>query len=249
MSTVANDYFSGTFTQGEHEKHVAAIQSLLFLGTASAAIDEHVNYAAKLALHQNFSSHEINVGITKSPLSIEHAEGAKFTQKKIDVVSMLRNGSSDGSKIDQISGIVSGVSHGFDGTDDLSNAVMSASLVLASVSRPKKRLLSNVVCEASKDTSVKRRRGPTPSSTKADTNQDMASSSSASSSSLAPKSFSTDAPTIIPPHSSNHLKNLKSSADRYRERNVRRKQFFGNKLMKVVDLLRKYRLLLASEVR
>ena len=50
-------------------------------------------------------------------------------------------------------------------------------------------------------------------------------------------------------HSSSKHKERKNSAERYRQRNHRRKQFFGNKIVKVVELLVKYREMMSLKVR
>lgn len=117
--------------------------------------------------------------------------------------------------------------------EDLSNALLSSSLVLGSLSKSKKDPRKSECPSTSTQELPKRKRLLLPSTTSKNTVE------------------STHLPLVNPPQVldlSNHIKERKSSAERYRQRNHRRKQFFDSKLVKVVDLLQKYRLLLSAEV-
>ena len=117
-------------------------------------------------------------------------------------------------------------------TDCLSSALISTSLVLASISKVKKRITPG---NPSDCTPAKRNRG------------DHTISPPRSSRS-APRKITDPGSTLDSKSDANKIvfgmsqKTQKSSADRYRERNSRRKQFFGSKLERVVELLKLYRL-------
>lgn len=117
--------------------------------------------------------------------------------------------------------------------EDLSNALLSSSLVLGSLSKSRKDSRRSECLSTSTQELPKRKR-PILSPTKSNNYLE-----------------STPLPLVNPsqvPDLPNQIKERKSSAERYRQRNHRRKQFFDSKLVKVVDLLQKYRLMMSAEV-
>ena len=118
-------------------------------------------------------------------------------------------------------------------TEDFSNALLSSSLVLGSLSKSKKYPRKSE-CPGTSTHELPKRKRLILSPTKYNNYLE-----------------STPLPFVNPAQVldlSNHIKERKSSAERYRQRNHRRKQFFDSKLVKVVDLLQKYRIMLSAEV-
>ena len=117
--------------------------------------------------------------------------------------------------------------------EDLSNALLSSSLVLGSLSKSRKDSRRSECLSTSMQELPKRKR-PILSPTKSNNYLE-----------------STPLPLVNPSQVLDlpyQIKERKSSAERYRQRNHRRKQFFDSKLVKVVDLLQKYRLMMSAEV-
>jgi hypothetical protein len=124
--------------------------------------------------------------------------------------------------------------------DDLANALLTSSLVLHSVTHSKKRLL------ASDSNNAKHKRGvllpPSSKASNIEPNENSCSHESLKSNTII------DSDSGRSQSSSPTPKIRKSSAERYRQRNHRRKQFFGDKLVRVVELLEKYRGLISEGV-
>jgi hypothetical protein len=124
--------------------------------------------------------------------------------------------------------------------EDLANALITSSLVLHSVTHSKKRPL------VSDSNNAKHKRGvllpPSSKVSKLEPNVDTCNHKSLKSNTIIRSDgVQNQSPAITP-------KMRKSSAERYRQRNHRRKQFFGDKLVRVVELLEKYRRLVAEGV-
>ena len=148
---------------------------------------------------------------------------------------------------------------------DLSNALLSSSLVLGSLSKSRgEKYLSGSQGDA------KRRRGillppssrvghdkilcfpssePSPIDFTEKKTEEVTPTIAATASNI--KAADTNDEKKQNHSSSRHKesKERKNSAERYRQRNHRRKQFFGNKIVKVVELLVKYREMMSLKVR
>lgn len=163
--------------------------------------------------------------VTKAQQKHIEKISAKRRAEKINITSMSIGGFSNMNDV-----CPSNHSHM---NEDLSNALLSSSLVLGSLSKSKKDPRKSECPSTSTQEFPKRKRLLLPS-TSSKNNVEL-----------------THLPLVNPTQVldlSNHIKERKSSAERYRQRNHRRKQFFDSKLVKVVDLLQKYRLLLSAEV-
>lgn len=133
--------------------------------------------------------------------------------------------------------------------EDLSNALLSSSLVLGSLSKSKKCLKSEMNDQNSNLTSqnlstLKRKRGVLlPPSSR------VSSPSELRNNEVTPSVSSTASRKTEDPNSKTPaLKVRKNSAERYRQRNHRRKQILGSKLIRFVELLKRYRAMMAAEV-
>jgi hypothetical protein len=117
--------------------------------------------------------------------------------------------------------------------EDLSNALLSSSLVLNSLSKSRKEFGDRDNRHASSGGNLKRKRGILlPPSSKVP----LIKSEKAPGDSMPTADLDTDEMELSP-----RSKGRRSSAERYRQRNHRRKQTFGNKLVRVVQLLEQYR--------
>ena len=224
MPTVTESIVSETFAQREHEKYVAAVQSLLFMGNSSK---DYVNPNSMSSTPLTFvkPSHSSGV-IEERRLSESISEREHPLHRELNrIMTPLLDADSGHS-----SAII---------TDCLSSALISTSLVLASISKVKKRILP--AGNSSDCIPAKRSRGNHPVTP-------PRSSRSALRNVADPESSLCLKSDAIKSVLSMSLKTQKSSADRYRERNSRRKQFFGRKLERVVELLKQYRLLQLEKV-
>jgi hypothetical protein len=232
MSTLTENVFCESFAQCEHDKYVAAIQSLLFLGNISTALNDNSVTEVGDIFPELRSSQCHGDEKEKNERASKHE---KLLPQKIlkrpaeynKIVCPVRKANSS-SCSDEMS-------------DDLSNALISSSLVLASVSKTKKR-----ISPASCDSSNKRRRIVVSSESPLETSAATLTSSvkcSASEKGVGNKIY------VNKNMLSSTQKTTKSSSDRYRERNSRRKHFFENKLGKVVELLKQYRLRILLKVK
>lgn len=232
MSTLTENVFYESFAQCEHDKYVAAIQSLLFLGNVPTALnDNSITEVGDIFPElRSIQCHGDEIEKNECTSKLEQLLPQKILKRPAEynkIICPVRK-SSGSSCSDEIS-------------DDLSNALISSSLVLASVSKTKKRI-SPTTC----DSSHKRRRVIVSSEPTLETSAPILASSlkcSASEKSLSNKVYMNK---NMP---SSTQKTTKSSSDRYRERNSRRKHFFENKLGKVVELLKQYRLRILLKVK
>lgn len=232
MSTLTENVFYESFAQCEHDKYVAAIQSLLFLGnlsneiTDNAVTEEGDTFPELRPIQRHGDEREKNDCTSKH----EQLLPQKLVKLPIEYnknICPARKANCSGCS-DEIS-------------DDLSNALITSSLVLASVSKTKKRI-SPATC----DSNLKRRRVVTSSEFTLETSAVTLASSPkcyASEKGLGNKAY------VNKNMLSSTQKTTKSSSDRYRERNSRRKHFFENKLGKVVELLKQYRLRILLKVK
>lgn len=232
MSTLTENVFFESFAQCEHDKYVAAIQSLLFLGNLSNEInDTSVTDVGDIFPELRSIQRHGDEG-EKNDCTSKHEQliPQRIVKRPIEYNKNLcpvRKANCGGCS-EEIS-------------DDLSNALISSSLVLASVSKTKKRI-SPTTC----DSNLKRRRVVTSSELTLET--------SAVTLAPSPKSFASEKGLGNKAYVNKNMlssiqKTSKSSSDRYRERNSRRKHFFENKLGKVVELLKQYRLKILLKVK
>jgi hypothetical protein len=231
MSAVTENVFYESFVQCEHDKYVAAIQSLLFLGNISTALNDNSVTEVGNIFPELRSSQCHGDEIDENECTSKHGQllPQKILKRPAEynkIACPVRKANSN-SCSDEMS-------------DDLSNALISSSLVLASVSKTKKR-----ISLSSCDSSHKRRRMVVSSESTLETSVATIASSakcSASEKGLGNKIY------VNKNMLSSTQKATKSSSDRYRERNSRRKHFFENKLGKVVELLKQYRLRILLKV-
>lgn len=228
---MTENVFYESFAQCEHDKYVAAIQSLLFLGNISTTRNDNLVTEVSDLFSQSHSTQCCDDKFEKNKCV---SKNEKILPQKIlmrsaecnKVICPLRNTTRIGCS-DEIG-------------DDLSNAFISSTLVLASVTKTKKRL-SLTTC----DSSHKRRRvvhSTEPTLETSAATLALSLKCSASEKVLGNKVFVSK--NVL----SSTQKTPKSSSDRYRERNSRRKHFFENKLGKVVELLKQYRLRILLQV-
>jgi hypothetical protein len=230
MSTLTENVFYESFAQCEHDKYVAAIQSLLFLGNISTALNDNSVTEVGDIFPELRSSQCHGDEIDNNERASKHAQllPQKILKRPAEynkIVCPVRKANSCSDEM----------------SDDLSNALISSSLVLASVSKTKKR-----ISPASCDSSHKRRRIVVSSESPLETSAATLASSvkcSASEKGVGNKIY------VNKNMLSSTQKTTKSSSDRYRERNSRRKHFFENKLGKVVELLKQYRLRILLKVK
>lgn len=214
----------------EHEKYVTAIQSLLFLGNMSVMNEEH-------GLH-NMLKQKSYPEVPAWSDGTQSGNSKRNQKNCVDSITPQRATPSKGKSCplllvnDNHGGCAETI------TEDLSNALLSTSLVLASVSKSKKwPLLStnsdvNIPPKRRRNSSTSlRREAETPVIQEGDRAGEIANNS-----------YNREV-RDLPAE-----KKRKSNADRYRERNSRRKQFFGNKLVRLIDLLRQYKLMISAEV-
>ena len=265
-ATAAN--VEGHITVGHLDKDDFAVQSLLLLGhsNTSESTKSHaeIDVATKrdndvgrqypyISTHVYHSAHEIKEDFlgnmrqycndfsygSQTPRSEVMSKEIqkpvpKALQNHIEKITTRRRADKIAISIDGFSSMrdVCPSNHSHI-NEDLSNALLSSSLVLGSLSKSKKESRKSECLSASTQELPKRKRlilSPTKSNNHVE---------------------STPLPLVNQPQVAdqpNHIKERKSSAERYRQRNHRRKQFFDSKLVKVVDLLQKYRLMLSAEV-
>lgn len=124
--------------------------------------------------------------------------------------------------------------------EDLSNALLSSSLVLNSLSKSRKEFGDRENRHAPSGGNLKRKRGILlPPSSKVP----LMKSDKVHGDSAPTVDQETDEMELSP-----RSKGRRSSAERYRQRNHRRKQTFGNKLVRVVQLLEQYRRMINANV-
>ena len=228
MSIASDDAIRDLTALREHEKYVTAIQSLLFLGNMSATTDEH---GQQDLLKQN--------SCPNIPLWYDGKHVSDF--KKDQEVRFDTNTSKRATNGKAYPLLLSNDFNGGCGetiTEDLSNALLSTSLVLASVSKSKKWPLLNT--NSNVNSSIKRRRS---ASSLMQCDNKISTSQDGSRVVNIGNKFSDREDKDFPSE-----KKRKSNADRYRERNFRRKQFFGNKLVRLIDLLKKYKVMISAQV-
>ena len=260
----------GHMNNGHLDKDDFAVQSLLLLGHPDSLesaklyaanemsmkcvndVDRHIPYIISQEYHsahkinneflgnmrqycsdldngsQTLTHEVISKSVVKPVTNAQQKHIEKITSKrraeKINITSMSVGGFSNINDV-----CPSDHSHM---NEDLSNALLSSSLVLGSLSKSKKDSRKSECPSTSTQELPKRKRLLPPTASKNNVE-------------------STPLPLVNPPQLldlSSHIKERKSSSERYRQRNHRRKQFFDSKLVKVVDLLQKYRLLLSAEV-
>lgn len=224
MPIVTESSISETFAQREHEKYVAAVQSLLYMGNSSK---DYVNSTSRTSIPPTLVKPFHSSGdVEEKRLSESISEREHPLHRELNrIITPLLD--ADGG---HSSAII---------TDCLSSALISTSLVLASISKVKKRI--SPVGNSSDSIPAKRSRANHPVTP-------PRSSRSALRKVADPESSLCLKSDAIKSVLSMSLKTQKSSADRYRERNSRRKQFFGRKLERVVELLKQYRLLQLEKV-
>ena len=230
MAVTSDDALRDLTAHCEHEKYVTAIQSLLFLGNMSVMNEEH-------GLH-NMLKQKSYPDVPAWSDGTQRGNSKRNPKNCVDSITPQRATPSKGKSCPLL--LVNDIHGGCTEviTEDLSNALLSTTLVLASVSKSKKWPLLNTISDV--NIPAKRRRNSstslrceaeTPVKQEGDRGGEISNSSC--------NREVRDLPAE---------KKRKSNADRYRERNSRRKQFFGNKLVRLIDLLRKYKLMISAEV-
>lgn len=187
------------------------------------------HYCADLNFgNQNLWPEVLSEEMLKSVSRGQQSDIEKSTRRRADKIAISTM--SIGGFSNMLDGCPSDHSHI---NEDLSNALLSSSLVLGSLSKSRKDSRRSECLSTSTQELPKRKR-PILSPTKSNNYLE-----------------STPLTLVNPPQAldlPNHIKERKSSTERYRQRNHRRKQFFDSKLVKVVDLLQKYRLMMSAKV-
>lgn len=213
---------------GSTEKFDAT--GLIYHSSCQQKLKQMVNHVPSSINYQslnysNISSFEKNILM---PM-VARATIPDYTNMTMDNMEMQNRLQDDKFKSDPM-----------DIKEDLANALMTSSLVLQSVTHSKKRPF------VSDSNNAKHKRGvllpPSSKVSKLEPNVDTCNHKSLKSNTIIRSDgVQNQSPAVTP-------KIRKSSAERYRQRNHRRKQFFGDKLVRVVELLEKYRGLVAEGV-
>ena len=256
----------------QHDNANAAVLSLLLLGSSKSLAESKLS---EISIKRCHGGEKI---IVKASNRGTHKSSSDC--KYDDLKSLKTNGTPKGVIDAQFNSCSNDLTKGTDCkpnmehicatalrgvNQDLSNALLSSSLVLGSLSKSRgdQYLPTN-------QSNLKRKRGillPPSSRVGSDNISCCPLSESSPTNSVEIKSYeeshtAVTAASTIPTisvhinkkqiHSSSKSKEnkeRKSSAERYRQRNHRRKQFFGNKIVKVVELLVKYREMMSLKVR
>ena len=237
-----------------HDKDEAAVQSLLLLGSNMTA--EHSEIAINSSSLQRKVADDYFLSITsKERIQFELLQTKSLIKRSqkhalLSVISppesladitgqlpiaLLAKSFVDGKKSENCS------SRNHEKVnEDLSNALLSSSLVLNSLSKSRKEFGDRDNRHASSGSNLKRKRGILlpPSSKIPLMKPDKVLCDSTPTADL-----DMDEMELSP-----RSKGRRSSAERYRQRNHRRKQTFGNKLVRVVQLLEQYRQMVNSKV-
>ena len=228
MSIASDDAIRDLTTLREHEKYVTAIQSLLFLGNMSVMTDEH----GQQDLLKQKSCPNIPLWYDGTHVS----DFRRDQEVRVDPNTSKRATNGKAYPLLPANDVNGGCGETI--TEDLSNALLSTSLVLASVSKSKKWPLLNT--NSNVKNPLKRRRSP---SSLMQCDNKISTFKDGSQVVNIRNKFSAREDKDFPSE-----KKRKSNADRYRERNFRRKQFFGNKLVRLIDLLKKYKVMISAQV-